>query len=627
MMKKIKILFALFSVLVFTFSVFGDDDEIIVQMLSGRESVTGFVQSYSSDSIFAHLVEFEEDGVKKIMCVWAEEGTNLSNLYYTVKENKPNGKWSTPKIVYNTWALSKTPRMTTDHDGNIRLIWADGSSRFRKEIYHIYYNNKKWTGGEDLIQHHANDSFPTIACLADNTINVLWECEIAPYDKSALIMVNTWNIDGALSTWDKKGRGVSTNAKHKNHATHGDLAVNGLRCYAVWQEGHPGSGDGFSTMFAEKIWQEGEDDHWTWPIKVSENSGMSTWPRVEVDDFNNVHVVWARTSGKYTYANRVFGKWQPLKYINRGIAKRDIFDLAIDEDNNIHAAFRGDAAHMFYNVKSAYNVGGEWPQEIRISNREHANLGTVIACSEGYVHLAWSDIPPAASHSHDIWYGTMKTPKDPTTGYPNATFTMSKSIIVEGQDVTFDASGSTSTGQITSYHWNFGDPLVGDDNHGEGKTAKYTYETEGEYTILLAAYDEGLGLIGTHKKTLKVIKGALPPVNVRSSKYQERGFLTQRWINKIEWDNNPENIALGFPMEKYSVYRKEVGTASWTHLSDISGGDTTYYYEYFTSDTEMNKYVYGISATANNTESEITPQGDGTAENTTTKNNTDKGVK
>ena len=303
-MKKIKVLFVLFSVLIFSLSVFADDD-IIVQMLSGRESVTGFAASYTSDSLFPHLVEFEEDGVQKIMVAWAEEGKTLSNVYYCMKENKTDGKWSTPQIVYDTWALSKTPRMITDYNNVLHLVWADGSSRFRKEMYHIYYKNKKWTGGEDLIRHHANDSFPSIGVLADNTVNVLWECEIAPYDNTALVMVNTWNVDGALSTWDKKGRGVSTNGPLKNHATHGDLAVSGLRAYAVWQQGHPGSGEGFSIMFCEKIWKEGEDDHWTWPIKVSEGGGMSTWPRVEADAFHNVHVVWARLNGKYSYTSRM----------------------------------------------------------------------------------------------------------------------------------------------------------------------------------------------------------------------------------------------------------------------------------------------------------------------------------
>jgi len=606
-MKKKKILFVLVSLLILSLFAFGgDDDEIIVQMLSGRESVTGFAASYTSDSLMPHLVRFEEDGVSKIMVAWAEEGSNLSNCYYTIKENKPNGKWSTPRIVYNTWALSKTPRMITDQNNVLHLVWADGSSRYRKEIYHIYYKNKKWTGGEDLIRHHANDSFPTIKVLADNTVNVLWECEIAPYDNSALVMVNTWTLDGALSTWDTKGRGISTNGPLKNHATHGDLAVSGLRAYAVWQQGEPSSGEGFSIMFAEKLWKEGEDDHWTWPVKVSEEGGISTWPRVEADAFQNVHIVWARLNGKYSYANRVFGKWQPITAMNRGIAKRDIFDMDIDDEGTIHSCFRGDGAHIYYNVKSAYNLG-DWAQEIRISDREHGMLGSIIADNEGYVHMAWCDIPPAASHSHDIWYGTTKARKDPTTGYPKADFTTSADLVVEGQEVTFDASASTSTGQITSYHWNLGEPLVGDDNIVEGKVVKHAYDTEGEYTILLGVYDEGLGLIGTKKKTIEVIKGALPPVNVTISKFQQRAFLSRRFVNKIDWDNNPQNIALNFTIEKYSVYRKEIGSSDWTHLIDLSGGDTTTYQEYFISETDLNKYTYGVSVSANDTESEITP--------------------
>ncbi|MCK5057156.1 MAG: PKD domain-containing protein [Candidatus Aminicenantes bacterium] len=625
-MKKIKVLFVLFCVLIFSLSIFGGDDDIIVQMLSGRESVTGFSASYTSDSLFPHLVEFEEDGVKKIMAVWAEEGSSLSNLYYTIKENKIDGKWSTPMVVYNTWALSKTPRMITDYNNVLHLVWADGSSRFRKEMYHIYYKNKKWTGGEDLIRHHANDSFPSIEVLADNTVNVLWECEIAPYDNSALVMVNTWNVDGALSTWDKKGRGVSTNARLKNHATHGDMAVSGLRAYAVWQQGHPGSGDGFAIMFAEKIWKEGEDDHWTWPIRVSEAGGMSTWPRVEADSFQNVHVVWARMNGRYSYTSRIFGTWKPITAMNRGFARRDIFDLDIDENDTIHASFRGDAAHIYYNVKSAYNLG-EWGQEIRVSQREHGMLGTIIADSKGYVHLAWCDIPPAASHSHDIWYGMTKARTDPTTGYPNADFTTSGDLVVEGQEVTFDASPSTSTGQISSYHWNLGDPLAGDDNMGEGKVVKYTYDMEGEYTILLGVFDETLGLIGTKKKTIEVIKGALPPVNVTLTKFQQRAFLSRRWVNKLDWDNNPQNIDLNFTIEKYSIFRKEIGAGEWTHLIDLSGGATTTYQEYFTSETELNKYTYGVSVTANNTESEITPEGTGSLPERTAVKTNSKDVK
>ena len=51
-------------------------------------------------------------------------------------------------------------------------------------------------------------------------------------------------------------------------------------------------------------------------------------------------------------------------------------------------------------------------------------------------------------------------------------------------EVTFDASGSTATTDITSYEWDFGDRTT-----GSGETVTHTYESEGSYEVQLTVTD------------------------------------------------------------------------------------------------------------------------------------------
>ncbi|NOK62679.1 MAG: hypothetical protein GFH27_549293n75 [Chloroflexi bacterium AL-W] len=51
-------------------------------------------------------------------------------------------------------------------------------------------------------------------------------------------------------------------------------------------------------------------------------------------------------------------------------------------------------------------------------------------------------------------------------------------------EVTFDASGSTATTDITSYEWDFGDKTT-----GNGATVTHTYEAEGSYEVQLTVTD------------------------------------------------------------------------------------------------------------------------------------------
>jgi PKD repeat protein len=68
---------------------------------------------------------------------------------------------------------------------------------------------------------------------------------------------------------------------------------------------------------------------------------------------------------------------------------------------------------------------------------------------------------------------------------PTATFTYQPGNPVEGEQIAFDASGSSDTdGSIAGYAWNFGDG-----SQGTGQTATHTYATASTYTVTLTVTD------------------------------------------------------------------------------------------------------------------------------------------
>jgi PKD repeat protein len=85
-----------------------------------------------------------------------------------------------------------------------------------------------------------------------------------------------------------------------------------------------------------------------------------------------------------------------------------------------------------------------------------------------------------------------------------ADFSISPDPATTGEVVQFDASLSTpSTGAtITSYSWNFGDPMSGS-NTASARTATHTYGTAGTYTVTLRVRDS-TGQTAVASKTVSV---------------------------------------------------------------------------------------------------------------------------
>jgi hypothetical protein len=98
-----------------------------------------------------------------------------------------------------------------------------------------------------------------------------------------------------------------------------------------------------------------------------------------------------------------------------------------------------------------------------------------------------------------------------------ANFTWTPSIPKVDESVTFDASSSTSIGEIVRYDWNFGDG-----NYGSGKTVTLTYTSSGVYTVTLTVWDSE-GLWDREQKQIQV-----DPAVVGGYSFPIKGYTTEK---------------------------------------------------------------------------------------------------
>ena len=179
-------------------------------------------------------------------------------------------------------------------------------------------------------------------------------------------------------------------------------------------------------------------------------------------------------------------------------------------------------------------------------------------------------------------------PPPPPNGTPTATFTFSPSQPRAGDEVLFNAQGSTDTdGTIVEYRWNFGD---GDVETTASPTVEHSFDEEGDFTVSLVVVDNGgkMSLVASNNVPVGAAQSptaafSVSPTNPRSGDVvtfdastsrapEGRAIVAYRWNFG---DGSPEDTTSGrIARHTYTVTTARTFTVTLT-VTDSTGRTST----------------------------------------------------
>ena len=97
------------------------------------------------------------------------------------------------------------------------------------------------------------------------------------------------------------------------------------------------------------------------------------------------------------------------------------------------------------------------------------------------------------------------------------------------------------------------------------------------------------------------------PIGIATQTVTNKSFLHTEYINKINWNDNPDNQGL-FSVTKYRIYRKKTGEENdkFQYIGEAYTSALEFLDRYFTTQEEVGGYIYGVSSVdVNNIEGPI----------------------
>ncbi|GMU22260.1 MAG: hypothetical protein AMXMBFR13_23480 [Phycisphaerae bacterium] len=268
------------------------------------------------------------------------------------------------------------PRIVRDHADTLHVVWTGGSDPSTSwRVKYQSYSGGAWSGIEDL--SGPNGTRPDVAVDAGDVLHVCYE-EAAEK--------NIWYRRRTPSGWSER-----VNLRSGGRSIASRIAVDpaGTRMLVAWHEDGQvgGEWDIGVNVFANGAWSGFQN--------ISQDSALSAWPRVAIDQGGNFHVVWV-SDGKHIYYRRLAasGTWGPRTEIHHTSTRGGLGDIAVSPDNVVHVVLQEDSGDGGWEIKHRSLTGTTWSPATNLSNRLGATddiSASIVADASNRLFVVWHD--------------------------------------------------------------------------------------------------------------------------------------------------------------------------------------------------------------------------------------------
>ena len=343
------------------------------------------------------FIAINQDGV--ILVVWCEtekEDGESGTIFYNVKRQDSN--WEGKKNAGLDKIAAWTPVLDVDVEGKFHLTYADGGSSLNREIFHAIYDPASgWTQPVMIWNSPDNSAWQKIDVDGDKAYIVWFHKNIGPYIGSDIIMQSKLLTD---QLWPDMYERISWSAKETS--IHPAFKARDDKVYVCWMQGSP-THSPWKLRYKEA--QSGTDWH---QVAPSDIEGLAYYPELDLDQDDNVHIVFSNRTGNFFYKQRTGGTWQPAEILSNMNAPLQMGDIKTRWEIVVAVWSQRDdlGMHLYYSQKP---LGGEWATPVRVADGIIAGHPRVWIGDMGHAHFVWEDLG-GVNGRRDVYYKKSEVP-------------------------------------------------------------------------------------------------------------------------------------------------------------------------------------------------------------------------
>ncbi|MCK5291228.1 MAG: hypothetical protein KAR39_04320 [Thermoplasmata archaeon] len=369
--------------------------------------------------------------------------------------------------------LSRESAVATDLFGNVHVAWMDGNLDGSGGDYDVFY--RKWnasTGGwgprtlitDDNLNNTGPSQGPDVKTDSNGNVHIVWN-DGSPLDGSGSdmdIFWRMWNV--TTGSWTRRTL-VSDDLNNSGESTTARLASDRFgNIHVTWYD--------ISPEFRGSQYRKWNGTTQTWEGRMSPNaiSANTRYSDIAVDLQGDVHIAWEDSrniSGKgwvdgifHRKLDSVSLSWGPITHVNYDNyidpPAYNLNQMTVDVLGNVYVVWEdlndfggpsGGDPDIYY---TKWNATSEsWEPSVLVSN-DPANTGgsnDAAVCSDpmGNVHIVWgdkSDVDGAGTTYGDILYKRLDAVSDSLGNTKSLTNDLNDQFFARRSDIACDDLGN-----------------------------------------------------------------------------------------------------------------------------------------------------------------------------------------